>query len=193
MEVDPALLYVGGLPFTYDDQDVRKAFEDCGTIVDVHRMLFPDSGKFRGIALVQFEDAEAAEKAKAWDGTEWEGRFLVIKQGRKRKAQDRRAGSGPERPKPKGSTTAYVGNLPYDVTESEVRAVFTHGGCEIAGVRMPPGKGMAFVEFESEGDLEKAMAFNGTSVRGREMVLHYSATTGPSSKKRTQRHPRKVV
>lgn len=189
------LVYVGGLPFTYVEADVRNAFAECGTIEHVHCMRFPDSGKFRGIALVTFASAAAAEKAQTWDGIEWEGRFLVIKPGKalpkeaKREPPAFAGGVRPdERPKPVGSSTAYVGNLNFDTTADELRALFD--GCEIAGIRIAADKatgrqkGFAHVEFADADALERAMRFNGTLVRGRELAMHYSTTTGPSAKQK---------
>uniref|UniRef100_A0A7R9UKU0 RRM domain-containing protein n=1 Tax=Diacronema lutheri TaxID=2081491 RepID=A0A7R9UKU0_DIALT len=198
---DGCLVYVGGLPFTYAEADVRGAFAECGTIEHVHCMRFPDSGKFRGIALITFASVAAAEKATAWDGIEWEGRFLVIKPG-KALPKDAKREVGPivvggvrpdERPKPVGSTTAYVGNLNFDTTAEELAAVFA--GCPIAGVRIATDKGtgrqkgFAHVEFEDGDTLERAMRMNGTLLRGRELAMHYSTTTGPSAKQRAPPPP----
>jgi nucleolin len=196
---DGCLIYVGGLPFNYDEAQVRSAFADCGEILHVHCMRFPDSGKFRGIALVTFVDEAAGEKCKAWDGQQWEGRFLVIKPGKALpKAARAHASDGgvggvsgvrtDERPKPAGSTTAYVGNLNFDTTAEELETVFA--GATIAGVRFATDKttgrpkGIAFIEFADEAALERAMLKNGQTVRGRELAMHYSTTTGPSAKVR---------
>jgi nucleolin len=125
---DEHLIYVGGLPYSYDDDGVRSCFTECGEIVNVQRMLFPDSGKFRGIALVSFASAEGAAAAIEWDGQQWEGRFLTVKPG-KAKAEATAGwlpSAEPERPKEDGSTTAYVGNLSIDrVSEADLRGLFS--------------------------------------------------------------------
>lgn len=48
-------VYVGGIPYRYTEDDIRYYFEGCGTIIDVDCMKFPDTGKFRGIAIITFE------------------------------------------------------------------------------------------------------------------------------------------
>lgn len=48
-------VYVGGIPYYYAEEDIRHYFEGCGTITEVDCMKFPDSGKFRGIAMISFE------------------------------------------------------------------------------------------------------------------------------------------
>ena len=80
---DPCLIYVGGLPFWYTEEKLREDFGALGEIVKTHPMRFPDTGKFRGIALVTFAEPSAATAALEWNGSEsYEGRFLVVKRGR---------------------------------------------------------------------------------------------------------------
>ena len=80
---DPCLIYIGGLPFWYTEEKLREDFGALGEIVKTHPMRFPDTGKFRGIALVTFAEPSAATAALEWNGSEsYEGRFLVVKRGR---------------------------------------------------------------------------------------------------------------
>lgn len=48
-------VYVGGIPYYSTKDDIRSYFEGCGTIMEVDCMNFPDSGKFRGIAIITFK------------------------------------------------------------------------------------------------------------------------------------------
>lgn len=48
-------VYVGGIPYYSTEDDIRSFFESCGTITEVDCMTFPDSGKFRGIAIISFK------------------------------------------------------------------------------------------------------------------------------------------
>lgn len=48
-------VYVGGIPYYSTEGDIRSYFEGCGTIKEVDCMNFPDSGKFRGIAIITFK------------------------------------------------------------------------------------------------------------------------------------------
>lgn len=52
---DPAKVYVGGIPYYSTEDDIRSYFEGCGTITEVDCMCFPESGKFRGIAIISFK------------------------------------------------------------------------------------------------------------------------------------------
>lgn len=48
-------VYVGGIPYYSTEDDIRSYFESCGTITEVDCMMFPESGKFRGIAIINFK------------------------------------------------------------------------------------------------------------------------------------------
>jgi len=48
-------VYVGGIPYYSTEDDIRSYFESCGTIIDIDCMKFPESGKFRGIAIISFK------------------------------------------------------------------------------------------------------------------------------------------
>lgn len=48
-------VYVGGIPYYSTEDDIRSFFENCGTITEVDCMKFPESGKFRGIAMITFK------------------------------------------------------------------------------------------------------------------------------------------
>ena len=73
-------IYVGGIPFYKTEDEIREAFDNENLPVEsIDCMTFPDSGRFRGIAIVTFATAEAAKGALAWNNEEWEGKFLVVR------------------------------------------------------------------------------------------------------------------
>ncbi len=71
----------------------------------------------------------------------------------------------------------FVGNLPFDVSEAEVRQMFeAHGAVESANVVTDSmtgrSRGFAFVEM-SDADANKAIAaLNGTDLRGRNLNVN---------------------
>ncbi|KAL0449967.1 UNVERIFIED_CONTAM: RNA-binding protein 38 [Sesamum latifolium] len=71
-------VYVGGIPYYSTEDDIRSYFEGCGTITNVDCMKFPDTGKFRGIAIMTFKTEAAAKRALALDGSDMGGLFLKI-------------------------------------------------------------------------------------------------------------------
>mmetsp|Transcript_1928 Transcript_1928/g.6738 ORF Transcript_1928/g.6738 Transcript_1928/m.6738 type:complete len:258 (-) Transcript_1928:1404-2177(-) len=173
-------LYVGGLPFHYSEGDVVRAFESCGD-VSADLMRFPDTGRFRGIAVLTFGDAAGAEKALAWDGTEWEGKFLVVR------PYERKSVSGsaakmhalPDPEKQAGCTTAFLCNLPYDVHEGALREELLYG-LPIEEVRFGKDRetgafrGTAHVRFGTEQAVDDAVGRSLQQLSGRPIKISYA-------------------
>ena len=83
-------LYVGNLPFSVTESELRTAFEQHGSVSSVNVITDRETGRPRGFAFVEMEDASAADAAmRALDGNEFGGRNLRVNE-----AQDRRDGGG---------------------------------------------------------------------------------------------------
>ncbi len=83
-------LYVGNLPFSATDNEVRALFEPHGNIESVNVIMDRETGRARGFAFVEMEDAGDADNAiRALDGTDMGGRSLRVNE-----AQDKRGGGG---------------------------------------------------------------------------------------------------
>lgn len=75
------------------------------------------------------------------------------------------------------SSKLYVGNLPFEATESELRSLFEQAGT-IESIRIITDRysgrprGFAFVEMVTEAEAAKAIQLlNGHSMRGRDLVV----------------------
>ena len=83
-------LYVGNLPFSATEEDVRALFEPHGALSSVAVIADRETGRPRGFGFVEFQDAGSAEAAmRALDGTDMAGRSLRVNE-----AHDRRGGGG---------------------------------------------------------------------------------------------------
>jgi RNA recognition motif-containing protein len=83
-------LYVGNIPFSVTEDDLRALFERHGGVGSVNVITDRETGRPRGFAFVEMNDADAAEAAiRALDGSEMGGRTLRVNE-----AQDRRGGGG---------------------------------------------------------------------------------------------------
>jgi RNA recognition motif-containing protein len=83
-------LFVAGLPFDVDDQELREMFEAYGTVDSAKVITDRETGKSRGFGFVEFPtDAEAEAAIKALNGGSLEGRELTVKV-----AEDRPKGGG---------------------------------------------------------------------------------------------------
>ena len=188
-------IYVGGIPFYKTEDEIREAFDNENLPVEsIDCMTFPDSGRFRGIAIVTFATAEAAEGALAWNNEEWEGKFLVVRKyapkdgATKAVAAKEDATPREEVKKTEGQTIAFIANLDYSVTEEQLRTALV--GCEVKEVRMGKDKetdefkGFAHVEFVGDDDLEQAVSLSGTNLMGREMKIAYATARKPPKEDR---------
>jgi len=83
-------IYVGNLPFTSTEDELRTLFARHGAVDSVAVVMDRETGRARGFAFVEMADAAAAADAiKALDGSQLGGRALRVNE-----AQDRRAGGG---------------------------------------------------------------------------------------------------
>jgi RNA recognition motif-containing protein len=90
---DPELskkLYVGNLPFSITEDELRTVFARHGEVDSVHVILDRETGRPRGFAFVEMDDAGVADAAmRALDGSELGGRNLRVNE-----AEGRRNGGG---------------------------------------------------------------------------------------------------
>src|SRR5437879_13094346 len=76
-------LFVGNIPHTTTEADLRALFEPHGAIAQVSIVTERDTGRSRGFAFVEMTDSAEAEKAiAALNGTELCGRALNISEDR---------------------------------------------------------------------------------------------------------------
>ena len=86
-------LYVGNLSFNTTADGVRTAFEQFGTVSDVHLVTDRDTGRTRGFAFVTMGTTDEAAKAiQGMDGKTLDGRPLRVNEAEER--QQRGGGGG---------------------------------------------------------------------------------------------------
>lgn len=86
-------LYVGNLSFNTNADGVRTAFQQFGTVSDVHLVTDRETGRSRGFAFVTMGTAEEAAKAiEGMDGKTLDGRPLRVNEAEQR--QQRGGGGG---------------------------------------------------------------------------------------------------
>jgi RNA recognition motif-containing protein len=82
-------LYVGNLPFSTTEEDLKEAFGKHGTVESINVITDRETGRPRGFAFIEM-DASGADAAKeALDGQELGGRNIRVDE-----AHDRRGGGG---------------------------------------------------------------------------------------------------
>nr|GMD57396.1 protein gar2 [Ipomoea batatas] len=165
-------VYVGGIPYYSNEDDIRSFFEGCGTITEVDCMTFPDTGKFRGIAIINFKTEAAAKRALALDGSDMGGLFLKIKphnSSRVNKGVNKVSNFSPA--VVEGYNRIYAGNLSWEITEDDLRKLFSD--CHITAIRFGEDKETgefkcyAHVDFADGHSLNTALKLDQTIVCGR--------------------------
>ena len=77
-------LYIGNLPFSATEAELRELFGQHGTVHEVNLITDRYTGKPRGFGFIEMDDAEATAAISALDGTEMNGRNLKVNQARAR-------------------------------------------------------------------------------------------------------------
>ena len=85
-------LFVGNLPFSVAEEDVRELFTEYGSVESLAWITDRDTGRFRGFCFIEMADAEAAAAIEALDGKDYQGRSLRVNEARPR--EDRGGGRG---------------------------------------------------------------------------------------------------
>ncbi len=83
-------------------------------------------------------------------------------------------------------TRLYVGNLPYDTNEEQLRTLFQEGGRQVSEVKIITDRdtgrprGFAFVEMGSQSDADAAVnALNGKDYGGRALTVNEAREQAP--------------
>src|ERR1700761_8716994 len=88
-------LYVGNLSFNTNAEGVRAAFQDFGTVSDVHLVTDRETGRSRGFAFVTMGTPEEAQKAiEGMDGHTLDGRPLRVNEAEQRQPRGGGGGGG---------------------------------------------------------------------------------------------------
>ena len=79
-------LYVGNLAFSTTEEELRELFETHGPIESVSVITDRETGRARGFAFVEFEEASGAEAAmQALDGRDVGGRTIRVNEAHERR------------------------------------------------------------------------------------------------------------
>ncbi|MFO7700669.1 MAG: RNA-binding protein [Acidimicrobiia bacterium] len=79
-------IFVGNLPFTATEGDLRAIFADYGDLDSVAVITDRDTGRSRGFGFVEISDDTKAQKAiDDLDGHEINGRRIAVNQAKPRR------------------------------------------------------------------------------------------------------------
>jgi cold-inducible RNA-binding protein len=92
-------LYVGNLSYDTSESDLRKLFEQHGTVESAQIIMDRETGRSKGFAFVEMSsDQEAQAAINALNGRESGGRALTVNEARPREDRGGGGRSGGGRP-----------------------------------------------------------------------------------------------
>lgn len=90
-----AKLYVGNLPYSITEEKLHEHFSQHGSVVSARIVSDKFTGRSKGFGFVEMSsDAEAERAINALNGTDFEGRNVVVSEARPQPPRDFRSGSG---------------------------------------------------------------------------------------------------
>ena len=84
-------LYVGGLPYSTTDVELKEAFSKAGTVVSAVVIVDKMSGRSKGFGFVEMSSDEEAQKGvELMNGKDFGGRTLTVNEARPMDERPRR-------------------------------------------------------------------------------------------------------
>jgi RNA recognition motif-containing protein len=88
-------LYVGGLAYAVNDDQLKEFFASCGTVVSSQVIVDRDSNQSKGFGFVELSSEDEAQQAiKELNGKELEGRSIMVNEARPREERPRGSFNG---------------------------------------------------------------------------------------------------
>jgi RNA recognition motif-containing protein len=77
-------IYVGNLPFSATEDDVRELFGRYGEVESVNLITDRETGRARGFGFVEMAEEDATNAIRSLDGETMDGRQLKVNEARPR-------------------------------------------------------------------------------------------------------------
>ncbi|NXS03365.1 NUCL protein, partial [Oxylabes madagascariensis] len=142
-------------------------------------------GATKRFGYVDFLSAEDLDKALQMNGKKLMGLEVKLEKAKSKETMK-------ENKKERDARTLFLKNLPYRITEDEIKEVFENA-LEVRIVMNKDGssKGMAYVEFKTEAEADKALEEKqGTEIEGRAVVIDF---TGEKSQQEHQKESKTLI
>jgi RNA recognition motif-containing protein len=75
-------IYVGNMPFTTTEEEIRTLFGEAGAVTSVSVITDRFTGRSRGFAFVEMNDADAEKAVQMLNGRKIGDRALVVNEAR---------------------------------------------------------------------------------------------------------------
>ncbi|XP_069720649.1 nucleolin isoform X2 [Phaenicophaeus curvirostris] len=171
-------LFLGNLTPTKEYEELKAGIKEFFGKKNIE-VLDVRIGASKRFGYADFSSAEDLDKALQLNGKKLMGLEIKLEKAKSKETMK-------ENKKERDARTLFVKNLPYRLTEDEIREVFENA-LEIRIVMNKEGnsKGMAYIEFKTEAEANKALEEKkGTEIDGRTMVIDF---TGEKSNQEHQK------
>lgn len=83
-------IYVGNLPWSATDEQVRDLFAEHGNVLNVKLVSDRETGRARGFGFVEMDDADAENAIEALNNSSFGGRTLRVNEAKPRAPRPQR-------------------------------------------------------------------------------------------------------
>ena len=78
-------IYIGNLPFSANEDDVREMFEEYGDVHSVNLIKDRDTGRLKGFGFIEMDQNGGQAAIEGLNDTEYEHRNIAVSQAREKK------------------------------------------------------------------------------------------------------------
>lgn len=80
----PKTIYVGNIPWSTSEEQLKQLFGEHGQILEARIITERATGRSRGYGFVEVADGDATQIVEKLNGTELDGRKLVVNEAKAR-------------------------------------------------------------------------------------------------------------
>ena len=166
-------LFVNNLPWAIDEEQMKAFFGEG--VSSIEWIEDKDTGRFKGMAVVDFETAALALKGIEKNATELSGRTVYCRlDGAEKKKRDGK----PVKAKPDGCKKLYCGNLSYQIDDAKIKDFFDSVVVDevkwVSDRESGDFKGCGFLTFQTSEMADKAILKQGDTLLGRPIRLDWA-------------------
>lgn len=161
-------LFVGGLSWETTQDNLQRYFSRYGEVIDCVVMKNNETGRSRGFGFVTFADPDNVDRALENGPHTLDGRTIDPKPCNPRSMhKPKRSGGYPK---------VFLGGLPPNVTETDLRNFFSRYGQVMEVVIMydqekKKSRGFGFLSFENDLSVDRATAEHFVNLNGKQVEI----------------------
>jgi len=171
-------IFINGIPYETTEDELRELFSKYGDIEIIKLPKYQDSGRNIGYCHIYYSSPESASKALELDNYTIGKRYINVSLANKNFDELNKSEKINPNDAPIDCITAFIRNLPYDVTEKDVGDKFRSCG-KIKAIRFVYNyqnkkfKGFCYIDFKEHQSLLKALELNGKDFQGRKLQVDF--------------------